>query len=284
MRLGGAVFKPYANADEWAQLICDKGYSAAMCPIDYTADDETIEAYKSAAKNHNIVIGEVGIWNNTLDPDPQKAAGAILYAKRQLALAEKMEARCCVNIAGTRTPDLWYGPHPQNFTDETFHKAVSIIREIIDAVNPEKTFYTLEPSPWLFPDTIDCYLDFIKAVNRPGFAVHWDPVNMMYTPKAYYRNGEFLKECIARLGPYIRSCHIKDLYMGEKFTLFVEERRSGEGILDYKTLISALDQLDPDMPVFLEHMETEEEFDIAAKYVRGVMASQNSYHTGRSME
>lgn len=271
MRLGGTIFKPYSNADEWAGCVREKGYSAAICPLDCTANDETIASYKKAAQDYDIVIGEVGIWNNPLDPDPQKAAEAILYAKRQLALAEKIEARCCVNIAGSHNPDLWYGPHPENFSKETFEKAVAVIQDIIDSVHPQKTFYTLEPSPWLYPDTIECYLEFIKAVDRAGFAVHWDPVNMMYTPKTYYRNGEFLLECIERLGPYMKSCHIKDLYMGETFTLYVEERRSGEGVLDYKTLITSLDKLNPDMPAFLEHIETEEEFDLAAEYVKGVM-------------
>lgn len=271
MRLGGAIFKPWQTAEEWAQRVLEKGYSAALCPIDHTAGDEAITAFREAAEKNDIVIGEVGIWNNPLDPDPRKAGEAILFAKRQLALAEKIGARCCVNIAGSRNPDIWYGPHPENFSQETFDAAVAVIREIIDSVSPRITCYTLEPSPWLFPDTIESYLRMIEAVDRPGFAVHWDPVNMMFSPKNYYRNGEFLRECADRFGSLIRSCHIKDLHMDETFTLRVEERRPGEGVFDSEAFIEAVDRIDPDMPVFLEHMKTEEEYDRSAQYIRQIM-------------
>ena len=60
--------------------------------------------------------------------------------------------------------------------------------------------------------------------------------------------------------------------MDERFTLYVEERMSGDGILDYPALIRELDRLDPDMPAFVEHMETEEEYDRASAYVKAVMA------------
>lgn len=272
MRLGGAIFKPYTNGYEWAERVREKGYRAAICPLDATAPDAVIEEYKKAAAEADIVIGEVGVWNNPMHPDPRTRKEAVEFAKRQLLLAEKIEARCCVNITGTYNPDVWYGPHPENFTRKAFDEIVQTTREIIDAVGPVKTFYTFEPSAWLYPDSIETYLELLDAVNRPALAVHWDPVNMMYSPRTYYQNAVFLTECIQRLGPYMKSCHLKDLYMDERFTLYVQERMSGDGILDYPALIRELDRLDPDMPAFVEHMETEEEYDRAGAYVKSVMA------------
>ena len=67
-----------------------------------------IEEYKKAAAEADIVIGEVGVWNNPMHPDPHTRKEAVEFAKRQLLLAEKIGARCCVNITGTYNPDVWY--------------------------------------------------------------------------------------------------------------------------------------------------------------------------------
>ncbi|MFV0350708.1 MAG: sugar phosphate isomerase/epimerase family protein, partial [Oscillospiraceae bacterium] len=224
MRLGGELFTTCNSPQQWANLVKQKGYAAAFCPIQGDVADDTIQAYRRAAQEQDIVIGEVGVWNNVLHPLKKVRDKAMRYAKQQLTLAEKIGANCCVNISGTLNPNVWYGPHPRNFDRDTLEDAVKAIQEIIDNVQPQNTFYTLEPSPWLYPTGIESYLTMIKMVNRKAFAVHWDPVNMISTPRRYYQNGEYLKQCIQAFGPLIKACHLKDIYMDETFTLYMQER------------------------------------------------------------
>ena len=53
-----------------------------------------------------------------LDPDPAKRAENLKYVTERLALAEAVGARCCVDIAGSFNPDVWYGPDPKNLSKE----------------------------------------------------------------------------------------------------------------------------------------------------------------------
>jgi len=46
---------------------------------------------------------------------------------------------------------------------------------IIDAVQPTRTFYTLETMPWMYPDSPQSYLRLLQAVDRRQFAVHFAP-------------------------------------------------------------------------------------------------------------
>jgi len=272
MRLGGEIFEKYTNAEEWALAVRKKGYKAAYAPVDYTVSDSEVESYKKAAKEHDIVIGEVGVWNNVLDQDAKKREENLAVAVKKLALAEELEAKCCVNIAGSYSSERWDGPHPDNFSQKAYDQVVQSVQYLIDTVKPQKTFYTFEPLAWMLPDTIEVHLELIKDIDRKAFGVHFDPVNMMYTPKIYYANGEFLKEAIRKFGKHIKSCHVKDLYMEDVFTLFIRECKPGEGVFDYPTFISEIDKLDPEMPVFVEHMHTEQEYDDAANYVRRKIA------------
>lgn len=217
-----------------------------------------IDAFRKVAEDADLVISEVGAWSNPIDRDPEKAKIATEKCIQSLALADQIGAKCCVNIAGSRNPNKWNGPHPDNFSEETFDLIVENTRKIIDAVKPRRSYYALETMPWIFPSTPEQYLDLIKAIDRPAMAVHLDPANMINCPERAYNTGGFIRECFAKLGPYIKSCHAKDITLQERLPLHLDECMPTTGILDYPTYLSELSKLDPDTPLMLEHLPTDQ--------------------------
>ena len=269
MRLGGPVTVDGADPGRWIAALRSKGYTAAYCPVGDDASEDVVGAYADAAATANIVIAEVGAWSNPLSPDDATRRAALELCQRRLDLADRIGALCCVNIAGSRGAQ-WDGPHPDNLTDETFERIVETVRAIIDAVKPTRACYTLETMPWMFPDSPDSYLRLIEAIDRPAFAAHLDPVNLICSPQRFFDNAAFLRECFAKLGPHIKGCHAKDIALSGKLTTHLDEVRPGQGGLDYVVFLRALDQLHPDTPLMLEHLPSEEEYDAAARHVRSV--------------
>lgn len=268
MRLGGPVFEEFSTPDEWIRALRNLGYSAAQFPLGADAGDDQVRAYVQAAEEANIVIAEVGAWSNPLSPDDGTRREAIDKCKAKLGLADRAGARCCVNIAGSRG-EKWDGPCGDDLTEETFEMIVETVREIIDDVQPTRTYYTLETMPWMYPDSPDSYLRLIEAIDRERFAAHLDPVNMVNCPQRYFRTDELLRECFEKLGPYIRSCHAKDIALGTHLTLHLDEVPPGEGGLDYRTFLCLANQLDVDTPLMLEHMKPEQ-YSPAAEHIRAV--------------
>ena len=270
IRLGGPVLQKYQDPDEWIYLLKLTGYRAAYCPLDATAAPEEIKAYRDAAAAADIVIAEVGAWSNPLSPDELQRKSAIKQCIEGLQLAEEIGANCCVNISGSRNRHYWAGPHPDNLSKETFDLVVETTRKIIDAVNPVRTFFSLEAMPWSFPYSPDSYLDLIRAIDRKHFGVHLDPVNMIISPQVYFRNGALIKECFSKLGPYIRSCHAKDILLKEDVYMpQLEEVRPGLGTLDYAVFLQELVKLN-NVPLMMEHLQKEEEYQQAADSIRSV--------------
>jgi len=274
MRFGGQIFKKWNTPEEWAQAALDMGYSAVYFPVDYTADIKEIDGYKKAAADADLVISEIGIWNNLLDADPEKREANIRRAIRQLELADYVGANCCVNISGN-CGEQWDGHHPDNLTQKTFEAVVRTTQRIIDAVNPKNTEYTLEPMPWMFPHTADSYVELLKAVDRKGFAAHLDPVNVINSPVLYYQTGEVIREWFEKLGPKIRSCHAKDIVLSGSLTVHLDECRPGTGNLDYRTYLECMTTLPDNTCLMLEHMSREEDYILAAKYLKGLAAEMN---------
>jgi sugar phosphate isomerase/epimerase len=271
IRLGGPVFGEMKDPLDWVKAVKAKEYSASYCPVAPGTDETTVKAFEKAAKDADIIISEVGAWSNPISKNEKERNEALRKCKEALALADLIGANCCVNITGSRG-EKWDGPDPENLTKDTFDLIVQSTREIIDAVKPVRTFYTLETMPWAYPDSPDSYLALIKAIDRKQLGVHLDPVNMINSPERYYRNGAFIKECFAKLGPYIKNCHAKDISLGTNLTVHLDKVIIGTGGLDYKVFLTELSKL-KNVPLMLEHLETAEEYDQAAASVRKTGAS-----------
>jgi len=267
MRLGAPLFDDCSTPEKWIAALRRKGYSAAFCPVGADAADDAVAAYEQAARENDIVIAEVGAWSSPLCRDEPTAADGRKRCVEGLRLADRIGANCCVNVSGSRGLP-WYGHDPENLTEATFDLIVEFVQWLIDEVKPTRTFFTLETMEWMYPDSPESYAQLAKAIDRKHFAAHFDPTNLVCSPQLYYRTGEIITEFVAKLGPRIKSCHAKDISLSEKLTVHLDEVLPGRGNLDYATFLRELSTLDPDVPLLIEHLSSEEEFDQAAAFIR----------------
>jgi len=272
VRLGGPIFLKSDDPAELAREHRRLGYSAAYCPAAKVEDADRVGAIRSAFAAERVVIAEVGAWRNMLDPDGQKRAENLRYVTDRLALAEAVEARCCVDIAGSYNPTVWYGPHRNNLSREFFDATVENCRKVIDAVKPRRTTFSIEMMGWSLPDGPDSYLRLIRAVDRPAFSVHMDVCNGINSPERFYRNTEFIRLCFRQLGRWITSCHAKDLAWVPEFNVHFREVVPGRGEVDYATYLREISSLPVDAPLMLEHLQTPEEYAEGRDYIRSVGA------------
>ncbi|MBI5835085.1 MAG: sugar phosphate isomerase/epimerase [Armatimonadetes bacterium] len=275
MRLGGPVFAAWNGPDEWAAAVRAAGYRAAYCPLEPDADDATVAAYAAAAEAAGVVIAEVGAWSNPISPDSLTRLAAIEHCQQHLALADRIGARCCVNIAGSRNAGQWDGAHPDNLSDDTFALIVETLRRIIDAVKPTRTFYTVEANPFLQPDSAEAFEKLLAAVKRDRLAVHFDPVDLINSPKRYYGNTRIIKDFVASMGTRIKACHARDVILRPAPLVHLDQVPPGEGGLDYSTYLKAVRRLNADVPILLEQLPDEAAYQRAAEHLRGVAAKAN---------
>ena len=269
VRLGGPVFSRSTDPAELAREHRRLGYSAAYCPNTTLAEAGRVEKAFAA---ENVVIAEVGAWKNMLDPDSAKRKENVDYVTERCALADAVGARCCVDIAGSYNAEYWYGMHPKNLSKEFFDATVENCRRIIDAVKPKRTKFTIEMMPWSLPDGPDAYVDLVRAVARPAFAVHLDVCNVINTPRKFYESGDVIRECFRKLGPWIASCHAKDLQWVPEYNVHFLEVVPGRGQVDYRAYLGELAKLAIDAPLMLEHLKNAGEYDEGRAYIQRMAA------------
>jgi sugar phosphate isomerase/epimerase len=261
MRFGGPIHG-FSNPEEWVARHREWGYNTSYCPVGDDTPEDVVAEYARAAVENDLPIAEVGIWNN-----PFEGPEAIEKCKRRLELAERVGARCAVNIAGSRGGQ-WDGPDARNYLPETLDMIVATVREVIDDVRPQRAKYAIETMPWMVPDDAESALELVRAVDREAFGIHYDPVNMVTSPRLFYRTGEMVREFVSRVGPHIVAVHVKDIALRSKLTVHLDEVRLGLGGFDVAALVTEVQRLDPDIPLLLEHLDSEEDYRLASEAFR----------------
>lgn len=274
MRLGLSSPLAHSGPKEWASKMKELGCGSVVFPLDYTAPEKEIAAYTDAARENDLLIAEVGIWRNVLARDSMERETARTYAVGQLRLAEEIGARCCVNIAGTWGGPVWDGGYRENYLPECRDAIIEWSRELIDTVHPVHTKFSLEPMPWMLPSSPDEYLDLLRDVNREAFGVHMDIINMINTPRRYFFAKDFLRECFDKLGSQILSCHLKDIQLLEELTFQLREVPCGKGSFPLAAYLAMADQQNRDMPMIIEHLNTDSEYLASLAYVKQLLPKQ----------
>jgi len=248
-----------------------KGWQAAYAPAVSINDTDLIKAYREAFAAADIMIAEVGYWNNLIDTDSRTRTGHQQEMVEALAVAEELGACCAVDIFGSYCHGGGQSIHTEkNFSLKAFDEAVEMARYFIDQVKPQRTTFAYEIFPFNVIDSPGEIARLIKAVNREAFGVHLDLANLINCPRAYWTSGDIIRECIKLFGDKIVSAHAKDIKLKEPaISVILEEVLPGTGGLDISSYITELEKLPQQVPLMLEHLASEEEYDLAAAHYRG---------------
>lgn len=270
MRLGTSSPLEHNSPEEWAENQVRLGCRCVNFPLNCNDPEDMIIRYRDEASKHDLLIAEVGIWRNALSPDSTDRKKNMDYCIGQLRLADFLGARCAVNVAGA-FGQRWDGHYKENFSANAWKETVRMVQEIIDTADVKSTCFTLEPMPWMIPTGPDEYLKLIEMVDRERFAVHMDIINMTNSAERYFNAEEFVDEVTEKLGNRIRSCHIKDVHLKEEYTFQLEECAPGKGEFPLRYYVQKMSSIDPDMPVILEHLNTDEEYIRYMGYLKEVL-------------
>lgn len=282
IRLGGHGL-PVGSDDltAFARAHVAFGYSAAYCPPVDVGDAKRLADIEKAFAAEDVTIAEVGIWRNLVTPDAAVRKANLAFAAEKLAIADAVGAKCAVSYIGSYLAGSDYEPVRENFGPDAFDACVETVRHLVDAVKPRRAKFALEMMQYSVPDSVDGYRDLIAAVDRPQFAAHLDPVNLVMTPREYFTSGDLIRECFEKLGPWIASCHPKDIVMFREGAIHrFDEIIPGKGELDYRTYLRELDRF-PDVPLMLEHL-SDADYAVARDHIFAVGDAAGVRFAGRS--
>ena len=205
VRLGSPLPQTWDSPDGWIALLRERGFRAAYWPLADDADRGRASTRTRPRRRRRTSDRRDRRLEQPAQPRRRRRAPPrSSAASARLALADRVGRALLREPRRLASPTSGTARIPDNLSRDTFALIVDSVREIVDAVEPRRTYYTLEPMPWTCcptrpTATSSCW----RRSTGERFAVHLDPINMINTPAKFYDNAGFLRECFAKLGPHV---------------------------------------------------------------------------------
>ena len=269
MRLGGLGDFSASTADD-LDALCPEldrlGLAAIPAPNRLTSmsDDECV-AFGEAARRLGLVVGETGMWDNLMTPDPDLRRARIDRVRTLLRKADLMGCRCVVTLVGSGHPSgSPLAPDAAMLTPDGVREFSEVVARILDGLALEHTRYGIEPwrNTFFFePEDIAAFLD---RVDHPALGLHLDLVNMVGR-RSYFDTTDLAARTIGLLSDRIVGAHLKDLLEDhEHLVLKWDEVLPGDGVMDLGAYLKGLATLDADLACFCEHLATDADYEAAS--------------------
>jgi len=251
-----------------------KGYAAAYAPKSPPRDQAATRAARAAFEKAGVRIAEVGCWTNLMVDDKKQRDENFRLMEEAFAFADELGAGCTIATVGSVSnagPDHQDG---RNYSQEAFDRTVDTARRLIDSVKPKRTKLAFEALSFDFTDTPTGMRRLMDAIDRDGFGIHVDLVNwLMVSPRRYWGQHEVIREMVDQVGPWIIGAHCKDLRLQVGYDTIIREVPSGQGHVDLRAYLQALDSVGHDVTLLLEHLPDEAAYDAATANVRAQAAA-----------
>ena len=266
MRFGmSGTFLPSSMDDftpEIAKRVRELGFSGVFTRF---RENDPFETTTSQCHRVRDVLADEGIrmyqttgyWQCLIHPDETERKKAVRTVQEALRVAGDIGARGIDTGPGSMDPTGPWNPHPDNWSLKSKEQLIKSLTECAKAAADNQVYLSLEGHQLVVLENEDVTKEILDAVGSPWVRSDLDPANWI-TLKTVYRTGEALDRIFDVLGKHIVSGHAKDIILTNAHTLHLPTCAPGTGILDFKTYIRRMEELDPEYPLITEGTQESE--------------------------
>jgi sugar phosphate isomerase/epimerase len=260
---GGPVPRDPREVDEaLARSLSGLGISVLTTHFAPTPEQVAVHAdrVRRVLAEHGIRIVQATGYNPQLThPDDAVLDGELERLRGAFETARLLGAEMIISGCGSRHPDFFYGPHPDNHTDAARERLIASLRRVIAWAEEAGVILALECHVTTALDTPEHIRDVIQAVDSPWVRANFDPVNLLGDFRSVWHNGEAMRHMWQTLGEcYARSAHIKDVRADAELVVHISEAPPGQGMLDMDSFFDVVRHLGEDTAVIVEHLPAEQ--------------------------
>ena len=260
MRLGmSGAFLPRNMEDftpEMATKVKALGFSGVFTRFGENDPFETTPAkchrVRDLLADHGLRIYQAtGYWQPLIHPDEAGRRQAVRVLQQALKIAGDLGARGIDTGPGSLNSTGPWNPHPENWNLESRQQLIKSLRESAPAAEDNQVYLSLEGHQLVVLENEQVTKEILDAVGSPWVRSDLDPANWI-TLKTIFRTDEAIHQMFDVLSEHIVSGHAKDVTITNAHTLHLPTTSVGKGMLDFKTYLRRMEDLNPDYPLIVE--------------------------------
>ncbi len=260
MRLGmSGAFLP-RNMDDFTPEMATKvkalGFSGVFTRFGENAPFETTPAkchrVRDLLADHGLRIYQsTGYWQPLIHPDEAERRQAVRVLQQALKIAGDLGARGIDTGPGSLNSTGPWNPHPENWNLESRQQLIKSLKESAPAAEDNQVYLSLEGHQLVVLENEQVTKEILDAVGSPWVRSDLDPANWI-TLKTIFRTDEAIHQMFDVLSEHIVSGHAKDITITNAHTLHLPTTSVGKGMLDFKTYLRRMEDMNPDYPLIVE--------------------------------
>ncbi|MBI3972269.1 MAG: sugar phosphate isomerase/epimerase [Chloroflexi bacterium] len=218
-------------------------------------DDAALVRARTVLADHGIRVAQANAsYPALVHPDEAQRAEGIRLVQRACRAARVLDAVFLLVRSGSVNPGGNYWPHRENHTPETRDRLIDSLRQVCAAAETEGVTLGLECHVITTLESPAVVREIIEAAGSPALRYNADPVNFVGSFREAYNTSALLHHVFGELGRYIVGAHVKDVCLGNRLIVHLDECAPGEGIFDIAAFMQLYERCLPDGYVLIEHL------------------------------
>ncbi|MDQ8332846.1 sugar phosphate isomerase/epimerase family protein [Enterococcus faecium] len=201
---------------------------------------------KRVLEKQEVTVGILSCYINMIHPDLTIREELLTKFEQYLRYASSFGASMVASETGCVLPEIQYTE--ENFTDEAFAEAVSVIRRLVKAGEKYQMMVGIEPGLNHPVYSLARVEQLIQAVDSNYLGIILDPTNLI-TSSDYQEQVQLVEESFERFGEKICAVHLKDFRVEQEKIVPVN---LGDGVIEYTKIKEIIMKNRPYLYVVLE--------------------------------
>ncbi len=206
---------------------------------------------KRVLEKQEVSVGILSCYINMIHPDLTIREELLTKFEQYLHYASSFGASMVASETGCVLPEIQYTE--ENFTDEAFAEAVSVIRRLVKAGEKYQMMVGIEPGLNHPVYSLARVEQLIQAVDSDYLGIILDPTNLI-TSTNYQEQVQLVEEAFERFGEKICAVHLKDFRVEQEKIVPVN---LGDGVIEYTKIKEIIKKNRPYLYVVLEETKND---------------------------
>ena len=206
---------------------------------------------KQVLEKQEVSVGILSCYINMIHPDLTIREELLTKFEQYLHYASSFGASMVASETGCVLPEIQYTE--ENFTDEAFAEAVSVIRRLVKAGEKYQMMVGIEPGLNHPVYSLARVEQLIQAVDSDYLGIILDPTNLI-TCTNYQEQVQLVEEAFERFGEKICAVHLKDFRVEQEKIVPVN---LGDGVIEYTKIKEIIKKNRPYLYVVLEETKND---------------------------
>lgn len=214
-----------------------------------------LDTLRETLWRNGVGVAQVnGQYAGMVNPDEAARQHGITTYRALIDVCARLQGDNVYIRPGSMNPGGHWRPHPQNHAPETLDRLVDSLKQVARTAEDAGVVIAIEGHTISPLNTAAVTREVIDRVGSRALKFNCDPVNYVSNVQEVYHSRRVIDDLFDTLGELNWAMHAKDMALGDKLVVHIDEVVMGRGFMDLGYMLQRFEKARPAGYVIVEHL------------------------------